>query len=314
MDYKKVDDSGRRGRYSVATEYRNSLPEAKDLSWNDDFFEDDDDAGVGIVAVFDFDYEKIVSFRTQYTYARQLSIVYLCTAYIYLSIDEGDEIFALLPTALYILSLAPILVKFQVRWEAYAQHVVVTRDGIRYVRDKRRSCWGFSICDRGKHSKTVPFDKITDCDIVEPAGNSCLCIPNILMDVHVDTASSGSDGKPHELVLSGLKDAHGFKKLVWAMKRAKEAGGGPFGYYQAPTETLSSSHQQQQFNKSIEMANMAMEGGTHNNIQCTDLDSKEIKGILHEIRDELRENNQLLRQQARTQKGGNGYNKTTDIV
>jgi len=302
MDYKEVDS---RGRYSVSSEYRNSLPETKDIRWNDDFFEDDDDAGVGIVAVFDFEYDKIVRFTTQYKYARQLSLVGLITIYLYFLFFEVEPTVVLLPVVCYILSFTPFLVKYQVRWEAYAQHVVVTRDGIRYVRDKRRSCWGFTICDRGKHSKTVPFDKITDCDIVEPAGNSCLIIPNILMDVHVDTASSGGEGKPHELVLSGLKDAHGFKKLVWAMKRTKEAGGGggPFGYYRAPTETTAS----QQFNsKNIEITKMPMEGGT---MQCTDMDSKEIKGILHEIRNELRDNNQLLRQQMKK-----NNDKTSDIV
>ena len=55
----------------------------------------------------------------------------------------------------------------------------------------------------------------------EPAGNSCLCITNVLSVVNVDTASSGTDGRK-ELRLAGLKNPHGFKKLVWAMKRSQQ--------------------------------------------------------------------------------------------
>lgn len=55
----------------------------------------------------------------------------------------------------------------------------------------------------------------------EPAGNSCLCITNVLSIVNVDTASSGTDGRK-ELRLAGLKNPHGFKKLVWAMKRSQQ--------------------------------------------------------------------------------------------
>jgi hypothetical protein len=65
----------------------------------------------------------------------------------------------------------------------------------------------------------IPFDQITDCDIVEPAGNTCGWIPNTLFAVHVDTASSGGDKRGHELTLYGLKDPDAFKRLVWAMKR-----------------------------------------------------------------------------------------------
>lgn len=41
--------------------------------------------------------------------------------------------------------------------------------------------------DQGKRSKTIPYDKITDCDIEEPAGASgpCCCMtPNVLHKVN----------------------------------------------------------------------------------------------------------------------------------
>ena len=105
---------------------------------------------------------------------------------------------------------------------------------------------------------TVPFDKITDCDVEEPAGNSCLCIPNVLSIVNVDTASSGTDGRK-EIRLAGLKNPHGFKKLVWAMKR-----------------------QQQRDRSSSDRV------ATNN---------EEINTLLREIRDELRANNERLQRQ-----------------
>ena len=101
----------------------------------------------------------------------------------------------------------------------------------------------------------VPFDKITDCDVTEPAGNECFCIKRILSTVNIDTASSGGPEKGPELRIVGLKDPHGFKKLVWAMKRAAPSGYG-----------------------------MNDRG-----------DGTEMASLLREIRDELKENNELLR-------------------
>jgi hypothetical protein len=90
-------------------------------------------------------------------------------------------------------------------------------------------------CDKaGKITKTIPFDKLTDCDIEEPAGASgplCCMVNNVLTKVNVDTASSGmrvgAEGQTmnvHELQLVGLKDPHGFKSMVWRMKRTTGAG------------------------------------------------------------------------------------------
>lgn len=107
-----------------------------------------------------------------------------------------------------------------------ATHVCVTQDGIRFSVDKHKSGCRMSMCDKGRTMKTVPFDKITDCDIEEPAGNSgcCWMVKNIVVKVNVDTASGsrvGGEGGPlHELTIRGLVDPHGFKKLVWQMKRA----------------------------------------------------------------------------------------------
>jgi hypothetical protein len=115
-----------------------------------------------------------------------------------------------------------------------AQHLAITQDGIKYVVDRHKTGCRLDCQDQGKVSKTVPFDKITDCDIEEPAGSSgpcCCLVKNTLTLVNVDTAS-GNRGGPgegesgHELSLKGLIDPHGFKKAVWSMKRGEGIPGG----------------------------------------------------------------------------------------
>jgi|Transcript_24723 hypothetical protein len=188
--------------YSVPTK-GGRLPEAQGLQWEDRFFDGEE----GLVAVFDFEYEKIASFQEKVAMASML-----------------------FPPVLIFGSLAcyPCCFRQQIQWNTYSQHVAVTQDGIKYVQDKRKTACGFDCTDAGKTSKTVPFDKITDCDVTEPAGATCLCVDNVLPVVNVDTASSGGtsgEGGPlHELSLVGLKQPLELKKLVWAMKRAHTQG------------------------------------------------------------------------------------------
>lgn len=114
-----------------------------------------------------------------------------------------------------------------------AQHLALSRDGIRYVVDKysQRQCCCFPDEIQGKVSKTVPYDKMTDCDVEEPAGYSfvcgCLCpVEQVLSTVQVDTASgAGKMEGGHELSLKGLEAPDVFKKDVWAMKRGETIDG-----------------------------------------------------------------------------------------
>ena len=273
-----------KGCYSVTPEYRNSLPEARDISWDDDFFQDDEDAG--IVAVFDFDYDKMVTMFTRTRFMGQMIALGIATFHVGIVFWTIEPLILLLPLGLYLLTLTPFILQQQVRWFVYAQHVAITRDGIRFVNDRQSSWCGLSICDRGKNSKTVPFDKITDCDINEPAGNTYLCIPNLLTKINVDTASSGGDGHRHDLVISGLKDPYSFKKLVWAMKRSQETG---YGYHPP-----SSSSAGKATTSAVEMATMVRDA---EKAGCSDANNHDIAGLLHDIRDELRQNNELLRGQ-----------------
>jgi hypothetical protein len=110
------------------------LSEARGLTWADDFFADEDD----IVAVFDLDYENMESY-----YA---SLGWTCFA----GTLCCPNVFTVA-----LLGLVPCFLNKNVGWSVRAQHVAITRDGVRFVRDKRSTCWGQQCTDAGKSSKTV---------------------------------------------------------------------------------------------------------------------------------------------------------------
>ena len=117
---------------TVDNRYAN-IAEAQNLVWTDDFFDGDDD----VIAAFDFDYDAMESF---YSNVGWMSLG--CT---------------LLYTPLFLASLAglaPCYLRRNVQWNARSQHVAITRDGIRFVRDKRPTCWGWQCTDQGKSTKT----------------------------------------------------------------------------------------------------------------------------------------------------------------
>mmetsp|Transcript_61198 Transcript_61198/g.99076 ORF Transcript_61198/g.99076 Transcript_61198/m.99076 type:complete len:240 (-) Transcript_61198:192-911(-) len=203
----------------------------------------------GLIATFDLDYDSIIDFNTKVAWA-----AFLCFP----------------PSWISTLCCVPCYLQKNVEWKARSQHVALTRDGIRYVREKRKTLCGASWQDQGKESKTVPYDKITDCDVQEPAGAACCCFINrVLSEVHVDTASSGpgKEGHMHELELSGLRYANEFKSAVWAIKRGEvpENASMPKG---PRAEQLAAAPLQDQMS-------------TH---------------LLTEIRDELRQLNATMRQ------------------
>lgn len=274
---------------TVPTAYQKYIAEARNLYWNDDLFDDED----GVIAVFDFDYDKMVQFETQIRAATQF--ITLCVAAAYVGVFLG-YIGAIAVLGVYVLSLAPCLLRQQVLWEAESNHLCITRDGIRYVNDRRKSCWGFGMCDKGKSSKTVPFDKITDCDIIEPAGNACLFFSRILYTVNVDTASSGGEGHRHELKIVGLKEPHRFKALVWAMKRSITNG--------TAATLAASSHEGPDAAVSAETFSAA--AGQKETMDRAGYELTKNRstssGVLRDIRDELRQNNQLLRDMVHQQK------------
>mmetsp|Transcript_25266 Transcript_25266/g.34199 ORF Transcript_25266/g.34199 Transcript_25266/m.34199 type:complete len:225 (-) Transcript_25266:192-866(-) len=155
----------------------------------------------GLVAAYEFDYEKIFDFRWQVAQRSAWAQLFgsVCAVpYIYLFGQEN------------------------LRDQIQCQHVCLTQDGIRYVQDKHKTACRLDCQDVGKVTKTVPYDKLTDCDIEEPAGAEgpiCCMVNRVLYTVNVDTASSGGE-RGHELQIEGLRDPHSFKEMVWQMKRS----------------------------------------------------------------------------------------------
>jgi hypothetical protein len=197
---------------------------------SDEFFAGEE----GTIAVFDFDYDTIIDFNTKFASS--------CCVFNPLCWIPG------------ILCGAPCFLKKNIEWRARSQHVALTVDGIRYVKEQRKNCWGGHCCDQGKESKTVPYDKITDCDVKEPAGTACCCcVKRVLSAVHVDTASSGvKDGATiHELDLQGLRFAADFKQAVWTMKRGEAPA-----HASVPLRTGMHSAPQQESMNSLMLAEM----------------------------------------------------------
>jgi hypothetical protein len=291
MDYVAAPQAFGNKRFHVSKAYQ-SLPEASDLEWSDSFFEDEE----GTVAVFDFDYLQIVDFVTKTAIVG--TVVALGTiglnVFLFAFLASESSIVALevavaAQLAYLLVTLTPCFLRSNVEWAAYAQHVAITRDGIRFVQDRRKFWCGLPMCDQGRHSKTVPYDKITDCDVLEPAGAVCFCITRVLTIVNVDTASSGREGKIHELQIAGLQDPRRFKQLVWAMKRSGTGYGSTA--YVAPT-TLEMTERSMH---DVTTTTGTALGNTLERVASGESNSS-VKHLLRDIRSELRENNKLLKE------------------
>lgn len=258
--------------YTVHSAF-DAMPEAANILWNDAFFENEGD----VIAVFDFDYEAMESFQTLVSIVA--SIVVGCTIMLTF----------LAPMGLAWCIVAPFFIRQHVRWQVHALHVAVTVEGVRLVHDKRRSILGLPICDIGRQSRLVPFEKIKTVDLLEPrsSGAFLYCIPHVLDTVIIDTIATGSRAYDEgaivqELEITGLKKAHAFQKLVLAMKKRVRGtrlciDNLPYD----PPEIAPGPMVQQQRNR--------IDGDYH---------EEGVGGILKEIRDELRHNNELLRAQS----------------
>jgi hypothetical protein len=117
----------------VAAEFRH-IPEARHLSWTDTYFEDDDD----VVAVFDLDYDNMENYYTAIGWVGYGATL-VCPSFFWTGFLLG----------------VPCLLRPNVQWHVRSQHVAITRDGIRVVRERRPTCWGLPCTDAGKSSRTV---------------------------------------------------------------------------------------------------------------------------------------------------------------
>jgi len=124
--------------------------------------------------------------------------------------------------------LFPCFASRRETWDVRSQHLAVTRDGIRFDKDKRRTCCGLSCTDAGQTRITIQFDQITDCYIVEPVGSYLGCVPHTLTRVHVavaarsDAANGQGNHVSSQIAFPGLKEPRDFRNLVMAMKRQRQ--------------------------------------------------------------------------------------------
>jgi len=184
----------------------------------DPFFAGDDN----VLKSYAFDYDAIVEYKHAMAWQEiQKQAINPCSGIL------------CFPCLVYSIGSYFFLDKDNMKEEVRAQHLALSRDGIRYVTDKYRArqCCGLPDVVQGKVSKTVPYDQMTDCDVEEPAGYSFVCefmcpVEQTLHVVQVDTASgAGKTESGHELSLKGLFAPDQFKKDVWAMKRGETIDG-----------------------------------------------------------------------------------------
>ena len=111
-----------------------------------------------------------------------------------------------------------------IRDEVNARHIALTQDGLRYIVDKHPSQCRLACQDVGRSSQTVPYDKITDCDVEEPAGSEgcpCLLVKRTEYVFNVATANGPAFHSSMSVGLRGIDAPYELKKDVWSMKRGQ---------------------------------------------------------------------------------------------
>lgn len=120
--------------------------------------------------------------------------------------------------------------------------IVLTDEQIEYEEGPYFTCWRHDAFGKqGKVNKVIPYDRVQDVRVEEPAGNYCCCFPFKITLVSVQTAG-GSVGHVQtwmpgkefqqgkigisELELWGLEDAVSFRNMVLDMKKRGKGLGG----------------------------------------------------------------------------------------
>lgn len=263
---------------TVHEDYAVMIPEAYGLTWRDDFFKDDEEDGA-VIAVFDFDYTSMQSYGTQVGWC-----LFGCTVC-------WQPLFV---TAL--LSLVPCCIHKNVRWWAESHHVSIQRDGLVMVQESHRRCWG-CFCPSEERIRRIPYHQIQDCSVQEANGHTCFIIVNVLHTVDIQTTttrSSAHDLCPDGFKIVGLCNPRAFQRLLMAMKHnhsvqtqaMTRAASVPLPRaYPTTTETAPATTTTTAV--CID-AIMAQNYNDNDNNHPT-----EVTTLLREIRDELREHNQL---------------------
>merc|ERR1719343_935321 len=84
-----------------------------------------------------------------------------------------------------------------------AQNCAVTADSVMFIKDRHLTGCRLACNWAGRYRKTIPLEKITDVEILEPAGRTmCGLMEEKLTTINIQTASTSGV----ELSLDGLVD------------------------------------------------------------------------------------------------------------
>lgn len=100
---------------------------------------------------------------------------------------------------------------------AEAVRVRLTASELIYERGRIKTCWRLPMCDQGRVEKVIPFEKITDVVLQEPAGG---CPPKTLYTLKIQTAgNSGIPGSELEIIGLSERDSKDLKERLTTRKR-----------------------------------------------------------------------------------------------
>lgn len=235
--------------------------EAKELSWRDNFFDDEKD----LIATFDLDYD---SMERHYK-----ALSWSCLAGFVMCVPNA------IPCLL--VGLVPCFLNKNVEWSVRAQHLAVTRKGIVYVQDQHPTMWGGSCCQERKSTRMIPFEQITDCTVTDEDGAKCTIGAALsVVTLNMPTSGSNINNNANKTVtknvikIPGLHDPHAFQKLILAMKRQQQRS------YNYHPQTMSAA-------MPVTMDHIERQLENHGQ-------GEDVADLLREIRDELRQHNNLL--------------------
>ena len=256
--------------HRVSDNHAAMIPEARGLTWNDGFF-DDFDRDDGIIAVFDFDRAAIESYYSQLG----------CCAF-------GLTLLSQPLFLLSLISLVPCFLQANVKWWAHAKHVAVCEDGVWFVRDQHKRCWGLPALNSKRQATLVRYRDMDGCLVEEAAGSTCCFIVNVLHKVKLQAHNSTTNNS-NLLQLVGLKDPRAFQRLVMAMKAQQQQA----ATLQRNTALVHNNNNNDN-NNNNNNNNSRQEGiSGGEGAVMTDRNPAEVQTLLQDIRNELREHNQL---------------------
>ena len=165
-----------------------------------------------ILKSFSFDYEALTVYGQQKAFSDNCAHPGLLVLLLTL-LGPG------VPVAVMLLCFHFRCGKDNVRDAVHARHVALTNDGIRYIVDKHPGGCRNAQGEVAKTSRTIPYDKISDCDVVEPGGadGACACVCPAMRTFYTFNVATGTES----FSLRGLDAPYELKKDVWSMKRGQ---------------------------------------------------------------------------------------------